>query len=35
MDSKFHLAFKVKDIKSTIKFYQTILGCELEKQIEH
>ncbi len=32
MDSKFHLAFKVKDIKSTIKFYHTILECELGRQ---
>ena len=35
MDSKFHLAFKVKDIKSTIKFYHTILGCELGRQTAH
>jgi len=35
MNSKFHLAFKVKDIKSTIKFYHTILGCELGRQTEH
>lgn len=35
MDSKFHFAFKVKDIKTTIKFYHTILGCELGRQTEH
>ncbi|WP_064967257.1 VOC family protein [Tenacibaculum ovolyticum] len=32
MNSKFHIAFKVKDIESTIKFYHTILGCELGRQ---
>ncbi|GAA4236533.1 VOC family protein [Postechiella marina] len=32
MTSKFHLAFKVKDIKSTVTFYKTILGCELGRQ---
>ena len=35
MNSKFHLAFKVKDIKSTIEFYHTILGCKLGRQTEH
>ena len=35
MDSKFHLAFNVKDIKNTIKFYHTILGCELGRPTEH
>ncbi len=35
METKFHLAFKVKDIESTIKFYHTILGCELGRQTEH
>jgi extradiol dioxygenase family protein len=35
MNSIFHLAFKVKDIESTIKFYYTILGCELGRQTEH
>jgi extradiol dioxygenase family protein len=32
MDIKFHLAFKVKDIESTIIFYHDILGCELGRQ---
>ncbi len=32
MCCKFHLAFKVKDIKNTIKFYHTILGCTLGRQ---
>lgn len=27
MNTAFHFAFKVKDIKSTILFYQDILGC--------
>ncbi|WP_405207320.1 VOC family protein [Aquimarina sp. LLG6339-5] len=35
MDTKFHLAFKVKDIESTIAFYHTVLGCELGRQTEH
>ncbi len=35
MNTKFHLAFKVKDIKNTIKFYHSILGCELGRQTEH
>lgn len=35
MQTKFHLAFKVKDIESTIRFYHTILGCELGRQTEH
>jgi len=34
METKFHLAFKVKDIKSTIKFYHIVLGCELGRQTE-
>ncbi|APZ47720.1 dioxygenase [Polaribacter reichenbachii] len=34
MDYKFHLAFKVKDIKSTIQFYHHILGCNLGRQTE-
>jgi extradiol dioxygenase family protein len=33
--SKFHLAFKVKDIESTSKFYQEILNCEVGRQTEH
>ncbi|WP_108803935.1 VOC family protein [Aquimarina sp. Aq107] len=35
MDTKFHLAFKVKDIESTIAFYHTVLGSELGRQTEH
>jgi len=35
MNSTFHLAFKVKDIKSTITFYHTVLGCTLGRQTEH
>ena len=35
MDTKFHLAFKVKDIENTIRFYHTILGCELGRQTKH
>ena len=35
MDSKFHFAFKVKDIESTIKFYHTILECELGRQTKN
>lgn len=35
MDNKFHFAFKVKDIESTIKFYHTILECELGRQTEN
>ncbi len=34
METKFHLAFKVKDIESTIAFYNTILGCKLGRQSE-
>lgn len=34
MNTKFHLAFKVRDIESTIRFYHTILGCELGRQTE-
>ena len=29
MNTKFHLAFKVNDLKSTIKFYNEILGCKI------
>lgn len=32
MDTVFHFAFKVKDIESTILFYQDILGCSLGRQ---
>jgi Predicted dioxygenase of extradiol dioxygenase family len=31
----FHLAFKVKDIESTSRFYHDILGCEVGRQTEH
>jgi uncharacterized protein len=33
--TRFHLAFKVKDIESTHQFYHTILGCELGRQTEN
>lgn len=29
MNTVFHFAFKVKDIKSTIQFYQDILDCQI------
>ncbi len=35
MNSRFHYAFKVKDIVSTIHFYHHILGCKLGRQTEH
>jgi len=35
MDTKFHYAFKVTDIETTIKFYHTILGCELGRQTKN
>lgn len=35
MKNKFHLAFKVKDIESTIKFYHKILGCKIGRQTEN
>lgn len=35
MNTKFHLAFKVKDIESTIDFYHIILGCDLGRQTEN
>ena len=35
MESKFHLAFKVKDIASTKAFYVDILGCELGRETDH
>ncbi len=33
--SRFHLAFKIKDIESTRFFYQTILGCEIGRETAH
>lgn len=33
--NRFHLAFKVKDIKSTYKFYHDILGCKIGRQTEN
>jgi len=33
--SKFHYAFKVKDIKTTRKFYIDILGCEEGRSTEN
>ena len=33
--SKFHYAFKVKDIKTTRKFYIEILGCEEGRSTEN
>ena len=33
--SKFHLAFKVKDIESTYQFYHSILQCKVGRQTEH
>lgn len=35
MKAKFHLAFKIKDIESTIKFYHDILGCKIGRQTEN
>ncbi|WP_291869289.1 VOC family protein [Maribacter sp.] len=35
MNGIFHLAFKVKDIKSTILFYHNILGCSLGRQTDN
>jgi extradiol dioxygenase family protein len=32
--NKFHYAFKVKDIASTIDFYHGILGCRMGRQTE-
>jgi hypothetical protein len=32
MDTKFHLAFKIKDIESTIRFYHKILGCKIGRK---
>ncbi|RKR12396.1 hypothetical protein CLV91_2523 [Maribacter vaceletii] len=34
MHTVFHFAFKVKDIESTILFYQDILGCSLGRQTD-
>jgi len=33
--NRFHLAFKVKDIKSTYKFYHEILGCKIGRQTKN
>jgi len=33
--SKFHLAFKVKDIESTYRFYHEILNCKVGRQTAH
>ena len=30
----FHLAIPCKDIKETVEFYETILGCKLSRQYE-
>jgi uncharacterized protein len=35
MESKFHFAFKIKDIASTKAFYHDIIGCELGRETEH
>ena len=35
MNTKFHLAFKVKDIQSTIDFYHNILGCTKGRETEN
>lgn len=35
MTTIFHLAFKVKDLKSTKDFYHTLLGCKLGRETEH
>lgn len=32
--NSFHYAFKVRDIASTIAFYQRILGCKIGRQTE-
>lgn len=32
--NSFHYAFKVKDISSTIKFYNGVLGCSLGRQTD-
>ncbi len=33
--SRFHFAFKVKDIESTYRFYHEILECKVGRQTEH
>tara|TARA_R110002073_G_scaffold331253_2_gene515916 strand:+ start:99 stop:509 length:411 start_codon:yes stop_codon:yes gene_type:complete len=33
--SKFHLAFKVKDVESTYKFYHQILKCDVGRQTKN
>ena len=35
MTKSFHYAFKVKDISSTKRFYQEILGCKLGRETLH
>ena len=35
MGTKFHLAFKVKDIESTKMFYHKIVGCTLGRETDH
>ncbi|MCK8523482.1 VOC family protein [Aquimarina sp. D1M17] len=33
--NRFHLAFKVKDIQSTYKFYHKILGCKIGRKTDN
>ena len=35
MSTQFHLAFPVKDIEKTKKFYVDILGCKVTKATDH
>ena len=35
MNTTFHLAFKVKEIESTIKFYNEILGCKIGRKTKN
>ncbi|MBD3749419.1 MAG: dioxygenase [Sphingobacteriales bacterium] len=35
MKTKFHYAFKVKDIESTKRFYHDLLSCKLGRETEH
>lgn len=35
MSTQFHLAFPVKDIEKTKKFYVDILGCKITKATDH
>lgn len=35
MSAVFHMAFPVKDIKETKKFYVDLLGCTITKSTEH